>query len=460
MKRSELRQLILDELLTEKFASPIIASINNRTNQMRNFWNSTANSYGIAWDKVKDEHVSTGANGGRNFINIFFVAKGTENPYGEFTYYYEDGKRQAKPRTFWRDGLLGITIGKKVIGWDGDYYWASRRNAERKKKARVNEDPKNNQKGGIGVDEKVWNFKRMKEVATEVFNIDINAVQNWNREIKQLRAEQKSGAIALQGNKEILDDNKRRYKNAVRKIKEAGVEGKEFGIVMQHLEEAEKILGDELQIKIKDTRNNVVYKGWDTPFGLAINYHSDMVKMFEDFQRYAQQMKAKAKEGGDDEDYYSDSWYKSYLTDIALKVKALKAEFDKRMEKALSLKGTNIAESVLISDNPLDNMQLFNENKNCMIGEGNAFLAARAKAIEEEAEEFEFNGKIFPIIINEESVNEEYIELMPEIANALGEIHKAWARWKSGPMTEKGDIKPAQKELKGWIERWFKQNIN
>ena len=32
------------------------------------------------------------------------------------------------------------------------------------------------------------------------------------------------------------------------------------------------------------------------------------------------------------------------------------------------------------------------------VTEGNAFLAARAKAIEEDAEEFEFNGKIFPVI--------------------------------------------------------------
>ena len=32
------------------------------------------------------------------------------------------------------------------------------------------------------------------------------------------------------------------------------------------------------------------------------------------------------------------------------------------------------------------------------VTEGNAFLAARAKAIEEDAEEFEFNGKKFPVI--------------------------------------------------------------
>ena len=38
------------------------------------------------------------------------------------------------------------------------------------------------------------------------------------------------------------------------------------------------------------------------------------------------------------------------------------------------------------------------------MNEGNAFLAARAKAIEEDAEEFEFNGKKFPVI--KEDINE------------------------------------------------------
>ena len=60
---------------------------------------------------------------------------------------------------------------------------------------------------------------------------------------------------------------------------------------------------------------------------------------------------------------------------------------------------------------------------------------------------------------NESTINEDYIELMPEIANALGIIQSDWDRWKNGPMTEPSDIKPAAKELKGWITRWMKQNI-
>jgi hypothetical protein len=61
----------------------------------------------------------------------------------------------------------------------------------------------------------------------------------------------------------------------------------------------------------------------------------------------------------------------------------------------------------------------------------------------------------------ESSVNEEYVESMDsiEIGNALGKIEELWKDWRKGPMTEPSDIKPAQKELKGWIDRWFKQTI-
>ena len=62
---------------------------------------------------------------------------------------------------------------------------------------------------------------------------------------------------------------------------------------------------------------------------------------------------------------------------------------------------------------------------------------------------------------SKETLNEEYVEVMnlPELANALGKVAELWAQWKNGPMTEPSDIKPAQKELKGFIDRWFKDNI-
>jgi hypothetical protein len=65
-------------------------------------------------------------------------------------------------------------------------------------------------------------------------------------------------------------------------------------------------------------------------------------------------------------------------------------------------------------------------------------------------------------LVKEDQLNEdEYVQSMniQKIANHLGQINKLWDEWKSGPLTKSSDIKPAQKQLKGWIDRWFKSNI-
>jgi len=63
----------------------------------------------------------------------------------------------------------------------------------------------------------------------------------------------------------------------------------------------------------------------------------------------------------------------------------------------------------------------------------------------------------------QESVDEGegWIEAMDynEIANSLGKVASLWDEWKGGPATETSHIKPAAKELKGWISRWMKHNI-
>jgi hypothetical protein len=62
---------------------------------------------------------------------------------------------------------------------------------------------------------------------------------------------------------------------------------------------------------------------------------------------------------------------------------------------------------------------------------------------------------------NEATLNEEYVESMDyiKLANALGVIKTQWDIWKKGPSTEPNDIRPAQKELIDWVNRFLKQNI-
>jgi hypothetical protein len=72
----------------------------------------------------------------------------------------------------------------------------------------------------------------------------------------------------------------------------------------------------------------------------------------------------------------------------------------------------------------VDEFNLIFQNES-VVNEGNAFLAARAKAIEEDAEEFEFNGKKFPVIKEEEEVTEEVNEgLHPKLKKAMKAVEK------------------------------------
>ena len=66
--------------------------------------------------------------------------------------------------------------------------------------------------------------------------------------------------------------------------------------------------------------------------------------------------------------------------------------------------------------------------------------------------------KLGAIETNESKINEEYIELM-RIDDPLDGIKDAWMEWKNGPATERGDIRPAQKELIDYINSWLKKNI-
>lgn len=56
-------------------------------------------------------------------------------------------------------------------------------------------------------------------------------------------------------------------------------------------------------------------------------------------------------------------------------------------------------------------------------------------------------------------IKEEFIEGMRDLDDGLALIRDSWVNWKKGPMTGKGDINPAQKELVTYIVGWLKKNI-
>jgi len=60
---------------------------------------------------------------------------------------------------------------------------------------------------------------------------------------------------------------------------------------------------------------------------------------------------------------------------------------------------------------------------------------------------------------NVKALKEEYIENMYDLDDGLELIKDAWMGWKNGIATQASDIKPAQKELLNYVNKWLKKNI-
>ena len=358
MKNTDLRNLIAEELenyelslIAEKFGSKIIADAWKKMQSSRygtsdsDLFDALAGSYHIAWDQIQDEHISTGgANPRRGMLNIFYVAKGTENPYGEAGYDWDAKKTTV--RKFWRDMFLGATIGKKMVGITSG--WNRMANKENPKK--ISTDMKGRDRFGEGQDEKIWNYKRLADVATTVYTIDLFKFQDYTKELKAARAEQQEGALALKGHKEILNQQRRRYQDAINKIRTLEVQGKEEKIVGDLVMKAQETLVAAMEKRIADLKSNTIYRGWDNPFSAAQNFYNEMLRTYEnmlqDINRW-ELAKKQAEKNPDGEEKWDVNYYRGRVTQAAKDAQQHLKNFEKTMEKIEKLQAVQVSESVL-----------------------------------------------------------------------------------------------------------------
>ena len=353
MKNTDLRNLIAEELenyelslITEKFGSKIVADVWKKMSKSRygdadsDLFDALAGSYSIAWDQIQDEHISTdGANPRRGMLNIFYVAKGTKNPY-------DDGYYGSDDKTFWRDMFLGATIGKKMIGITSGRNSYTRERNPRK----VSTELKGNERFGGGQDEKIWNYKRLAEVATEVYTIDLFKFQDFTKELKAARAEQKEGAMALKGHKEILQQQRNRYRDAINKIRTLEVQGKEEKIVGDMVLKAQETLVAAMEKRITDLKSNTIYRGWDNPFSAAQNFYNEMLRTYENMLRdIAAHEKAKErhKDAPEGDGKWDIKYYGDRVTQAAKDAQSHLKDFEKKMANIEKLQAVQVSESVL-----------------------------------------------------------------------------------------------------------------
>ena len=295
MKKSELQKIIREEiiksLITEKFASKkITALFQMMDSRDRKFFDVTAKSRGLAWSDVEDANVFNNAEPSNDHLNIFIVNTEKKNPYDT------GWEWNLKP------GIIGVTIGKKSLYWPKQRYYGGKSSS--------------NMIGNQG--KKLDNYKRYSEVADRVISIALDDIPSA-KEKQASRVEAKKGATALMKNKNVVDQNMKRYK----KLLQAKVMAKGPDALKKMLDEATSVTEKVFKFTTDMLKKGMYSTGWDSYQTISNNY-GNMVRAYENYVRDAA---AYAKEKDDDR---VDSWRKDYVASRAGEVKGYYQELLKK----------------------------------------------------------------------------------------------------------------------------------
>tara|TARA_R100001198_G_C5223483_1_gene204870 strand:- start:216 stop:1619 length:1404 start_codon:yes stop_codon:yes gene_type:complete len=303
MKKSELQEIIREEimksLITEKFASKKITNLFKLMDSKdRKFFDTTAKSRGFAWSDVEDANVLSGATPSNDHMNIFIVDSRKENPF-------QSGWEGAI-----YPGIIGITIGKKSM------YWPQTRWRDSKSSS--------NMIGNQG--RKLDNYKRYSEVADRVLSIALSDIPSA-KEKQAARADSKRGATALMKNKDVVDQNMKRYK----KLLQAKVMAKGPDALKKMLDDATAVTEKVFKFTTDMLKKGMYSTGWDSYQTISSQY-GNMVRAYESYVRDAAEY---AKEKGDER---LDSWRKDYVASRAGEVKGYYQELLKKAKIVMDKK--------------------------------------------------------------------------------------------------------------------------
>tara|TARA_R100001015_G_C4632828_1_gene196918 strand:+ start:423 stop:1502 length:1080 start_codon:yes stop_codon:yes gene_type:complete len=296
-KESKLRKMIREEimksLISEKFASSKITNLFKLMDSRdRKFFDVTAKSKGMAWSDVEDSMVKDGANPSNDHMNIFIVDTRKENPYKQG---YEYGSLQP--------GIIGITIGKKSM------YWPKQR--WRDANAKIGSQGK-----------KLDNYKRYNEVADRVISIALSDIPSA-KDKQAARVAAKQGATALMKNKEVVDQNMKRYKKAL----QAKVLAKGPDALKKLLDEATTIVSKVFDYNTQMLKKGKYNNGWDSYQTIA-NAYGNMVRAYENYVRDAAEYEKEIDAAKGDERL--GNWRKDYVASRAGEVKGYYQEIIKK----------------------------------------------------------------------------------------------------------------------------------
>ena len=294
MNSKTIRKIIKEELqkllITEKFQSKDLTDLYRLLNAGRwsngkQIFDKMAKWKKFDWANVPDKavNVSASGNSGNNVMNVFVVTKEKKNI-----------RSTAWHATIY-PGLLGMTLGKKVLASNGTIV-----------------DKRGERAGADYTTKGIHNFKAFNEFADRVYQIDINQIPS-SADIQSKRAEAKKGATALMQARDILRSNKQRYQAAL--TMKAGEGG--WKSARDMAKRATEALTKAVENHTAMLSKGMYMTTWSNEYASASHLYAQVMKHFLDFQEANKSaMKIKDERG------------KGYQLDrMAGSLKAMKDEF-------------------------------------------------------------------------------------------------------------------------------------
>ena len=278
MKKSEIRKIIKEEiskhLLTEKFQSSRLSGLYSLLSGQwrggKQLFDRMAQKRKFDWANTPDKAVKKASEGNsaHGIINIFVVTT---------------PKKNVRDRSGWagtvNKGLLGMTDGKTVLAINGGI--ASKRGD------RAGADY--NTKG-------IHNFKAFNEYADVVYQIDTSMIPS-SADLTKSREEARRGAEALKSARDVLNDNRRRYQNALTMKAGEGGWKSARDMVKRATEALEKAITNHTAMLSK----GFYASGWNSQYSVASRLYEQVMSKF---QRFQEQNKSALK--NPDDKYHKD----------------------------------------------------------------------------------------------------------------------------------------------------------
>lgn len=293
--RKVIREEIIKALITERFGSQILSKLHTATQERRkgaegrqwldNKHNNKAafkalsKRYDIMWDKITDKDIKKSNK---------LTGKGLEIIVAQ-----KDGS--VSPTSGWRSSgffqkgqMLGVSMDGKRVWMGGGYY---------KQTARTGQGSR---QGNFGLDvrghNKLDQLMKLGDIKPIVLHIDYKAGGDAG-ELRASREEARSGALALKTAKEVQNDNKKRYKDILKKA--AGAKGVEP--LKKMFEEVSKLYQAAIMEATSKLKDGFVNPSWTTNLSAASRAFDDMFRSLKEFMEQVEHDKKYP------DSYYADS---------------------------------------------------------------------------------------------------------------------------------------------------------